>query len=108
MPFFLPAKIGIGRSHIVGPDNENGAYFEASKEIPLGENTFLSPEGGLSYTYTFGERFAVSAVAMVRYSDKIIAFGDYRIIGDNDQLFGFFEQDLFSLNLGIEMAYCFK
>jgi hypothetical protein len=100
--FFVPYELGIRRSI------EGVKYFESSKIIAPDQNGLITPEGGLSYSYTFWQRLAVSAMATVRYSDTIIADGEYRIIGDNDQLFGFFEQDLLSFNLGIELAYCFK
>jgi len=83
-------------------------FDKSPKIIAPDQNGLITPEGGLSYSYTFWQRLAVSVMATVRYSDTIIADGEYRIIGDNDQLFGFFEQDLFSFNFGIELAYCFK
>lgn len=105
--FFIPDNINSRRGFT--PRGQGSVtYFEGFKQVVPEKNGLITPEGGLSYTYTFWQRLSVSAVATVRYSNTIIGNGEYRVIGDNDQLFGLFEQDLLSLNLGIEMAYCFK
>lgn len=105
--FFIPENITIGRG-ISPTGQETISYFESSKRLAPEQNGLICPEGGLSYTYTFWQRLSVSGVATVRYSDKLIANGNYELFGDNDNLFARFEQDLFSFNLGIELAYCFK